>query len=151
MSNPNLIAVVVSLALAGLCRMAAAEEKPPQADQPQEEPSTRASEEYLKELDEKIEKMRERVRQMREDQKRQEMVAPLAERALAKVTEEDYTAAAAALDEWRRADPADPRVTLLRALVWEMAHETDERRRTELLREYLDAMTAPAPAPAPES
>lgn len=149
MSKLKLIAVILLPALAGLPFRAAAEEPKPPAEQTPEERDA-----YLKELDQKLEKMKKHIQQMREEQQRQELAVPLAERALTKVTDGDYAGAAAALAEWGVVDPTDSRVAGLQALVRQMSEEGDEKRRTQLLREYLDAMVSrPPPAekeePAP--
>lgn len=134
MSSRKLIAVVLSLILAGFSRVAPAEE------------AREVTDEYLQELDRKLAEKKKQIERMRDEQKRQELAAPLAERVLTQVAEEDYAGATISLEAWGRADPADPRVVPLRALVMQMARERDQKRRTDLLREYLDVMTAPAPA-----
>ncbi len=140
MPNLRFIASVLTLTLAGLPSLAVAEE----LQAPAEEPS-QVTEEYLQELDRQLREKRKQIERMREEQERQELAAPLAERALTQVTEEDYPGAEVSLEAWGQADPADLRVGSLRALVLQMAREPDQRRKTELLREYLDVMTAPAP------
>lgn len=107
------------------------------------EDSSQAEEAQLDEMDRRIREIRKQVQQMREEQQRRELAAPLAEKSLMQVTDGDYAGAAASLDAWELADPSDPRVGPLRTLVRQMAQEWDERRRTELLREYLDVMTEP--------
>lgn len=124
-------AAALFLALAGFSRAAAAEEAPEVTD------------EYLQELDRRIAEKRKQIEQMREEQRRQDLAAPLAEKALTHVIEEDYDGATISIEAWGQADFADPRVVPLRALVLQMQRERDERRRMELLREYLDVMTSP--------
>lgn len=150
MSKLKLIVLALSLALAGMPGAGLAEEPaPPTAKPADDEKTAEEREAYLKELDEKLEKMKKHVQQIREEQQREELAAPLAERALSKVTDGDYAGAIAALDDWEHADPTEQRVTPLRGLVRQMAQEEDEKRRTELLREYLDVMTSRQDKPAP--
>ena len=148
MSKLKLIAAGLLLALAGSPCRAPAEEPKPEEPKPQAEQTPEEREAYLHELDQKIEQMKKHVQQMQEEQQRQELAAPLAERALTKVTDGDYAGAAVALDEWEHVDPTEQRIAPLRGLVRQMAQEGDEKRRTELLREYLDVMTSrPSPSP----
>lgn len=108
-------------------------------------PAREVTPEYLEELDRQLAEKKVELERLRKEQKHLEEVAHFPDRVFEDISAENYAGALVTLEQWARVDPEDTRVASLQTLVRKMAEEEDQKKKTELLGQYLDVVKQESP------